>query len=65
MYEPKSFFDEMMNYFSFMTFLRFTFQSSHNCTKLGAEFLSKFFWNLFIAEPQQAKIDDAEINFGF
>jgi len=64
MVEPKTFFDDLMSPFLFMPLLQFTFEGGAN-TKQGAEFLQVFFWNLFVVEPDQAKLDVLEMNFGF
>jgi len=62
MVEPKSFFDELMSPFLFYRLLEMTVTAN---TKQASEFLQLFFANLFICEPNEAKLDVIEMNFGF
>jgi len=64
MVDPKSFFDELMSPFLFLPLLEFTFEGGQH-TKFGADFLTVFFYNMYVAEPQHAILDVMEINFGF
>ena len=64
MYKPREFFDELMSPFVFLPLLEFTFEGGAH-TRQGAEFFKLFFYNLFIAEPNQAVLDVLEVNFGF
>lgn len=64
MYNPRSFFDELMSPFVFLPLLEFTFEGGAH-TKQGAEFFKLFFYNLFLAEPAQAVLDVMEVDFGF
>ena len=64
MYDPKDFFDMLMNPFIFHPLLEFSFSGGAN-TKQGAEFLRVFFYNLFVASPHDALLDVMEANFGF
>ena len=61
---PRLFFDEIMSPFVFLPLLEFTFEGGAH-TRQGADFFKLFFYNLFIAEPQNAALDVLEINFGF
>mmetsp|Transcript_31130 Transcript_31130/g.38443 ORF Transcript_31130/g.38443 Transcript_31130/m.38443 type:complete len:97 (+) Transcript_31130:951-1241(+) len=64
MYKPREFFDELMSPFVFLPLLEFTFEGGAH-TRQGAEFFKLFFYNLFVAEPDQAALEVLEINFGF
>jgi hypothetical protein len=47
-----------------MPLLQFTFEGG-SATLQGAEFIQLLFSNLFVLSPEHAKLDLAEINFGF
>lgn len=64
MIDPQTLFNEIMSPFLFMPLLEATFLGGIN-TERGADFLSVMFWNLFIAQPQDAILDITERNFGF
>ena len=64
MIDPQTLFNEIMSPFLFMPLLEATFLGGIN-TERGADFLSVMFWNLFIAQPQDAIFDITERNFGF
>lgn len=64
MYNPKEFFDTLMSPFLFLPLLEFTFEGGAH-TKQGADFFKLFFYNLFLAQPEEAIIDLMECNFGF
>lgn len=64
MTDPRDFFDEMMSPFMFLPLLEFTFEGGAH-SRQGADFISLFFHNLFVAEPSEAKLDLIEANFGF
>lgn len=64
MVDPQTLFNELMSPFLFMPLLETTFLGGGH-TERGADFLSVMFWNLFIAEPNEAIIDVTERNFGF
>lgn len=64
MNEPKDFFDMLMSPFIIQPILNFTFAGGQQ-TSQGAHFLKTLFFNMFIAEPNDAIQDVMEINFGF
>ncbi len=64
MHDPKDFFDMLINPFIFQRLLDFSF-SGGAATKQGSEFLKVFFYNLFVATPNDALLDVMEANFGF
>jgi len=64
MIDPHSLFGEITSPFLFMPLLETAFLGGVH-TERGADFLSILFWNLFIAEPNEAIIDVTERNFGF
>lgn len=64
MHSPRKFFDELMSPFVFLPLLEFTFEGGAH-TRQGAEFFKIFFYNLFVAQPNEAALDVMEINFGF
>ena len=64
MSDAKQFFEQIMNPFQFIGLLRFTFKGDH-CTRQGAEFLNLLIFNCFVADPDEAKLECLEINFGF
>lgn len=64
MWEPRSFFDQLMSPFILQPILEFTFAGMH-ASKQGAQFLNVLFLNMYILEPHDAIQDVMEINFGF
>lgn len=64
MHQPRLLFDELMSPFIFLPLLEFSFEGGAH-TRQGAEFFKLFFYNLFIAEPNEAALDVLETNFSF
>jgi hypothetical protein len=64
MSNAREFFEQIMNPFQFIGLLRFTFKGDQ-CTRQGAEFLNLLIYNCFVADPDEAKLECLEINFGF
>jgi hypothetical protein len=64
MIDPETLFNEITSPFLFMPLLETTFLGGSH-TERGADFLSMLFWNLYIAQPQEAILDVTERNFGF
>jgi hypothetical protein len=53
MYEPRTFFDNLMSPFMFYPILEFSLAGGQS-TKQGADFLKVLFYNMFIAEPNES-----------
>lgn len=64
MFDPRTFFQNMLSPFIFMALLEFTMEGGEK-TKQGADFLNLFFNNLFLCDPQDAVVETLETNFGF